>query len=444
MNYRKLQQATHQRTQASRACIHLIKHMNLTALKQHFLVIAYTVFFLGFFFFPSSKSHDNFFYIAVAFPFLILIFMKKVALRSFFSSRIFLLSTIFLVYMFSTLFWSDTYQPSDISKYGRRVLYVLIFLGVTIHLVQTYPHFIQRMLELLCWTAAIFAVGYIVFYYSQHPFPQSRLYGFGQLSNPIMASSVYGIASIACIYLFQQQHTVKTKLLYLGVSIVLFLYILLTQSRGPLLAWGITIFGWTILESFPHGKGEGRYHHKLRLVLLLICALGIVLFIRYPDFFKSRIFRSNVPRLEIWEQSLSQAKNKPYFGHGLNADTRVILSGSKIKNRLMLHHHSVYMTTLFYGGVVGLFLLIALIGLAIRQGLTRTVKLQKFLLTCMLLFGALCIVTDGNTLLRHPKPVWIFFWFPVALIAASELPGHSLSSEKQTEKGLANKLSAPE
>ena len=426
-----LERTQSQGTRATSNWIYSIRGVNLRGLKQHFLVVSYTLFCLGFFLFPSTKFHSNFFYVAVALPFLICIFMKKVALRSFFSSRTFLLSTIFLVYMFSTLFWSDTYQLSDISKYGRRLLYVLIFLGVTIHLIQVYPNFIQRLLVLLCWTATIFAVGYIVFYYTRHPFPHSRLFGFGQLYNPIMASSIYGTTSIACLYLFQQQHTVRTKLLYLGMLLILFLFMLLSQSRGPLLAWVITIFGWTILEKLSYKGGKDDHDNRLWLVLLLILALVLVLFIRYPDFFKSHVCRKTVRRLEIWEHSLSQARNKPYFGHGLKADTRVILSSGKIKP----HHHSVYLTTLFYGGIVGLLLLIALVGSAIWQGWTRTVKRQKFLLTCMILFSALCMVTDGNTLLRHPKPVWLFFWFPIALVAASELPGNSLSNERQTDDG---------
>ena len=422
----------HQGSQVTHGWIHLVKRVNPIELKHHLLAISYTVFFIGFFFFPSTKSHCNFFYVAIALPFLIFIFMKKVDLRSLFSSKIFLLSAIFLIYMFFTLFWANNFRFSDISKYGRRVLYVLIFLGVTMHLVQTYPHFIQRLLMVLCWTAAIFAVGYLVFYYSQHPFPHSRLFGFGQLSNPIMASSVYGIASIACLYLLQQQHAVKTKLLYLGMSVFFFLYMLLTQSRGPLLAWGITIFGWTILESGSHKTGKGSYHNKLWVVLVLILASALVLFMLYPDFLKSRILRAETYRLKVWKQSLLQAEEAIYFGHGLDADTRVMVSGEEGKNKLWIHHHhSVYLTTLFYGGIIGLLLLIALVGAAIWQGLTRRGKPQKFPVTCMLVFGALCIVTDGYTLIDHPKPVWIFFWFPIALVAASELPGHSLNGEKQ-------------
>jgi len=426
MNDTNLQHTKSQPARTTRARTPLLTQINLTQLIKYFLPVFYTLFILGFLFSPSSTFYCNFFYVAVAFPFLISIFMKKVDFSSLFFNRIFLLSTIFLVYMFSTLFWADNCDLSDISRYGRRVLYVLIFLGVTIHLIQTYPNFLHRLLVTLCWTTAIFAIGYIVFYYRQHPFPDARLSGFGQLKNPIMASSVYGIVAIVCTYLFQQQRTVKMKLLYLGILLVLLLYMLLTQSRGPLLAYGVTILAWSLTGDFSYKEGNHGYRNNFLLHLLIILAAMAAMFILYPDFFKVHIFRGTSYRLEIWEQSLLLTKDAPFFGHGLTADTQLIMSdGAKI-----LHHHSVYMTTLFYGGIVGLLLLIALVGSAIWQGLTRIEKLQRFLLTCMLLYGIICMVTDGNTLIRHPKPIWLFIWFPIALVAASELPGNSLSSPK--------------
>lgn len=424
MNNVNLQQPIPQAAGSTQVWISFFEQMNLARLKNSFLPVSYTLFLLGFFFFPSSKFHCNFFYVAVAFPFLILIFMKKVDLRSLFFNRIFLLSTIFLVYMFSTLFWADNCDLSDISRYGRRVFYVLIFFGVTIHLIQTYPNFLHRLLVMLCWTTAIFAIGYIVFYYRQHPFPNARLSGFGQLENPIMASSVYGMVAIVCTYFFQQQRTVKMKLLYLGILLVLLLYMLLAQSRGPLLACGVTILAWLLIGGFSYKKENYGHRNNVLLLLLIISAAIAAIFILYPDFFKAHILRGTSYRPEIWGQSFLQTKDAPFFGHGLTADTLLIMSdGTKI-----LHHHSVYMTTLFYGGIVGLLLLIALAGSAIWQGLTRIEKPQKILLTCMLLYGIICMVTDGNTLIRHPKPIWLFFWFPIALIAASELQGNSLSS----------------
>ena len=155
----------------------MLVELNVKQLKQYFLPASYTILILGFFLFPSSKSISNFFYLAVAFPFVILIFMKKVDLRPLFSSRIFLLITMFLVYMFCTLFWADSFGMPDLLKYGRRVLYILIFLSVTIHLTQSYPTFLQKLLVLLCWTAAAVAIAKIVFYYRHHPFPGTRLLG---------------------------------------------------------------------------------------------------------------------------------------------------------------------------------------------------------------------------------------------------------------------------
>jgi O-antigen ligase len=224
------------------------------------------------------------------------------------------------------------------------------------------------------------------------------------------------------------------------MSAVLFLYMLLAQSRGPLLALGVTIFGWTISASLLHKGGKYAYRSKLCIVLLLIFVVGVSLFMAYPGFFKSRIGRGT-HRLEVWGNALLQAKDAPYFGRGLNADTRIILS---TKKKTRPHHHSVYLETLFFGGIAGLLLLTALVGSAIWQALTRTEELQKFLLTSMLVFGALCIMTDGNTLVRHPKPVWVFFWFPIALVAASELPGNLWRDEKQATTGVGDEVSAPE
>ena len=210
--------------------------MNAKQLIQYFLPVSYTVFILGFFLFPSSKFLSNFYYLAVAFPFVILILMKKVNFRPLLSSRTFLLIIIYLLYMFCTLFWADSLGLSDLSKYGRRLLYVFIFLSVTIHLTQSHPSFLQRLFVLLCWTAAAYAIAKMLFYYSEHPFPGTRLLGNGLLTLAFRASSQYGIVAIASIYLILQQRAVKTKLLYLGPLLASLSYMLLARSRSTLLS----------------------------------------------------------------------------------------------------------------------------------------------------------------------------------------------------------------
>ena len=410
----------------------MLKEMNVKQLRQYFLPASYTVFILGFFFFPSSKFLSNFFYLAVAFPFVILIFMKKVDLRPLFSSRTFLLITIYLVYMFCTLFWADSFSMSDLSKYGRRVLYILIFLSVTIHLTQSYPTFLQKLLALLCWTAAAVAIAKILSYYSQHPFPGTRLLGSGLFKLAFRASSQYGIVAIACTYLVLHQRTVKIKLLYMGPLLASLSYMLLAQSRGPLLSFAVSMLAWQLSAWLLRKEESHNHRNRLLVVLALMSVLISALIIVNPEYFKLAFLRktSYQVRLDIWGHLLVRIENAPWFGHGLIADPRTEVIGV-----IWLHPHSVYVATLLYGGIVGLLLLIAVVISAVWQGFGRGRQPINLVAASMVLYGALCIAPNGNMLIHHPKPFWLFFWFPLALVVASELPGHPLHGEFEIPKG---------
>ena len=411
----------------------MLKEMNVKQLKQYFLPASYTVFILGFFFFPSSKFLSNFFYLAVALPFVILIFMKKVDLRPFFDSRTFLLITLYLVYMFCTLFWADSLGISDLSKYGRRVLYILIFLSVTIHLTQSYPTFLQKLLALLCWTAAAFAIAKILSYYSQHPFPGTRLFGHGMLKLVFRPASLYGIIAIACTYLALHQRAVKINLLYLGPLLVCLSYMLLAQSRGPLLSFTVSMLAWQLSAWLLHKEGSHNHRNRPLVVLALLSVLISALIIVNAEYFKLLLLSksSYQVRLEIWGHLLVRIENAPWFGHGLTADSRITASDGIT----WLHPHSVYVGTLLYGGIVGLLLLIAVVISAIWQGFGRARKPINLTSAIMVLYGAICIAPNGNMLIHHPKPFWLFFWFPLALVVASELPGHPLHGEFEIPKG---------
>jgi O-antigen ligase len=393
-----------------------LKHIILLQLKKYYLAIFYTLFCIGFFGL-SSKAHSNLFYVAVILPFIISIILKKVNLRSLLASRVFLLSAIFLFYMFSTLFWAENLEFADIFKNLRRVFYILIFIGVTMHLIHEYPNFLQKLLVIICWAAVIFGIGYILFYYNQYPFPSGRLMGKGQLYNPISAASIYGIVLVACVYLLKQQNTVKSQLLYLGIMSVIISFILLSQSRGPLIAIAITVVAWIMSTFFRRSEEKEYYRSKLFLVLLILFVAGGVLLAVYPDFFQS-VFNRNSYRMEIWAKAFALFMDAPWFGHGLNVEAQTVMSDGLV----MGHPHSMYLSTAYQGGITGLLLLIALVGSALLQGFGQFGKSPKASLTCMLLVGLLCMVTDGRTLINHPKPFWFFFWFPIALLAESELP----------------------
>ena len=416
--------------------------MNARQLRQYFLGASYTVFILGFFFFPSSKFLSNFYYLAVVFPFVILILMKKVDLTSLLFSRTFLLITIYLVYMFCTLFWADSLSMSDLTRYGLRVLYVLIFISVTIHLAQSYPTFLKKLLALLCWSAAGFAIVKIMSYYSQHPFPGTQLHGDGLLKLVFRPSSQCGIVVLACTYFVLHQRTVKTKLIYVGLLLASLSYMLLAQSKGPLLSLTVSLLAWQLSLWLLQKEDLYIHRNKMLVVWVSIFVVISVLFILNPEHFKLATLRkiSIGHRLQMWEQLIARIKDAPWFGHGLTADARTRTS----EGFVYVHPHSVYLGTLLYGGIVGLSLLVSIVISALWQGFRRVGQPINLLAACMVLYGATCIGPNGNMLIHHPKPFWLFFWFPVALVVASELPGHPLHGESETSMDWGTESEAVE
>ncbi len=385
--------------------------------KDNIFPVLYSIFFVGFFFFPSTKTLSNFFYVFVAFPFLGMALFKKVDFLGMFASKAFVISLVFLFYMWLTLFWAKDFNGSDIMQYGRRVLYIACFLAATVHLIRSCPDFLRRLTILFCWTAAIVSVVYSVYYYMRNPFPENRLWGYGLLHNPIRTASVYGVALVGCLYLAFKRRSGKDVVVYGIVAISILAYMLLSQARGPVVSIVITMIVWQAILFYKVGLKRGLSgKFALLLVLFLFAVAG--LFVAFPEFFRYFVLERGLSyRLEIWGNFLKMIESDPFFGYGLNADTTTFMSDG----REFLHPHSVYMATFYYGGLIGLILQFVLIGYCLFKSATMKSRPESFLATCSLLFGALCIATDGNTLIQHPKPFWIFHWFPVALAAAFEL-----------------------
>jgi len=281
----------------------------------------------------------------------------------------------------------------------------------------------------LCWAAAGFAIVKILSFYSQHTFPGTRLHGDGLLKLVFRASSQLGIVVIACTYFVLHQRAGKTKLVYLGPLLVSLAYMLLAQSQSTLLSLVVAIIAWQLSAWLLNKKAGINYLNQILIVMIFISAVFAVFLLAYPKF-------SNLPFLNkylslrpgIWGHLFTRIADAPWFGHGLTAD-----SGTKVSfytlSYTFIHPHSVYVATLLYGGIVGLLFFMAAVISALWQGFGRVSRPINLVAASMVLYGALCIAPNGNILIHHPKPFWLFFWFPLALVVASELPGHPLHGE---------------
>jgi O-antigen ligase len=351
-----------------------------------------------------------------------MILLKKIDLQPIVRNRVFQLSALFLGYLVLSILWCESAQISDFLIYFRRLLYILLFIGLTIHWMRREPLFFNIFLMAFVFTAAASAIFYIAHFSVHFEFLQTRLVGNGTLRNPIRASSIYGIAVFSAIYLHEFYNKKSLKRLFAAAVVPPFMFILISQSRGPILALVLSLgSSWIFQRTFSN-----RVFGKKILVFLgvLFCG-GIAFFLSRPDVFKFFfVERGFAYRFEIWGKILSKALPAIVFGQGLTADTNTVMADGT----LFIHPHSVYVATLYYGGITGLALLIAVIGWTVKTGTANSRSPIGGLCLGSMIFGALCIATDGNVVIQHPKPFWVFFWFPIAIAAYIE----SMAREKST------------
>ena len=191
----------------------------------------------------------------------------------------------------------------------------------------------------------------------------------------------------------------------------------MAQSRGPLVSLVAVMLFWQAAIFARSGlkRGlSGRFTILLVSVLLVLAAT--IIFV--PEFYQYFILERGLSyRVEIWGIFWKRIASAPWFGHGMNADCNTVVSDGTLFN----HPHSAYIATLYFGGVTGLAIHLSMIVCCLLTSIRIENRYERFFIVCSTLFGALCLATDGQILIQHPKAFWFFFWFPVALSAAYEI-----------------------
>ncbi len=373
--------------------------------QTEFLRYAYLIFLAGFFLSPNNHLHRNFYYLFIIAPFLICLDSKFI--QDCIRSTLFKLSILFLLYFLTTMFWSDADLSSeeyyDLTRY---FLMLVIFILTTMMVSAGSAQFFDRIKFWLCLFALIAAISFALIFYASNSFPTVRLHGpFSYTRNPNQAAMYFGFVGIIAYSSASFSKITWQKIFYWFVSLTLFGYILLSQSRGPLLAFIIAI----IVGSF-----FGKSWKAIGLILAL--SIGFLCLIEFgntgiPSFFD----RGIGIRKELWLETLNRIGQAPLLGEGYFTDVN-----TRIGKRALSPHNLLLLVTL-KSGVIGGGLLLVLI-------LTALVYSYQYFSTCgnwiyigLLVFFFICMSVDSVHLLYKPSLGWLIFWMPVALIAAEEV-----------------------
>ena len=371
---------------------------------RQFVYWTLLIFLAGFYFFPQSKPHNTAYYALVLLPFLLSLRCQDIT--DYWHSSIFRLTVIFLGYLVLSLAWGEQSTINDWIKYLKRLLYMLAF--VCMIMAYYSPQYLNKLCKVIASVAVIMAVISMYIYDSSLYSSPDRLKNFGILEHEILSASTYGFAAIMLLYGWRLDRPHQQWIKLIGLAILI-LDMLLTESRGPFLALMSTI---CIVELI-----RGKYRKQVIGFIIIAIIAGILMVVDVIET-PALITRNggNFYRLQIWQQFWQRIIESPLYGFGLSVNETIVYPACSC----IPHPHNIFLATMLYGGVIGLLLLILLLthSLNIAYKHYKCHGQVKFL--AFLLFGIMCGFTDGNKLIDHPRPMWLYFWLPVLLVAAHQ------------------------
>jgi len=220
---------------------------------------------------------------------------------------------------------------------------------------------------------------------------EPRMPGWAETRQPILGAAIIGVMVLLAVARALEGRRVwaygSAALLGLG-------FIGLTGSRGPMLATGLAL---AVLV------GATRLRHLGWLLAAAMAAAAAV----PAAWWHTALARGGSHRTEIWAQTLAVMARAPGWAVwiGLGPGATIGRPGEDFPHNLLL-------STAFYGGLVGLALLLVLLGLVARaawRGPERPLRLA--LLVLVLGVG----MTDLSNLAKGPSPMWLVVWVPLLL-----------------------------
>ncbi|MCL6272051.1 O-antigen ligase family protein [Sansalvadorimonas sp. 2012CJ34-2] len=233
---------------------------------------------------------------------------------------------------------------------------------------------------------------------------------FADFNNPILASLYYGcFTSIFLGYLLSTLPNKKTWPLAVAGLIILAIFILLSGSRGPLIAF----IAMTIVGIFSQ-----EYPLKKYLIITTCIVSGIMFLIFFEEIISQIQYAISDGlncRVPLWQQTIEYISRAPLYGHGISNSFEATCQGVHF-----FQPHNIPLNIAYYWGIPAatLYLLVIIYGLKI--GLTGRTCFLKRAASLLLIFGFVGMLTDSYSFLVRPDFQWLLFFLPISLLAGIE------------------------
>ena len=362
------------------------------------------------FFLAESGKINNFPTYVVGILFILLMLLDRSAVRHF-DAHLVLGITGLLTYFSLSALWADNGGLAAMLLYFGYSVLILSFVYSVLLLQMHYQEFLRFLVWFTVLAAVVSASYSVHLHYAfpeYQPLLEDRLVALGRLHNPVISALSYGMAIVMALHLLICGTNNNDRFFSGFCIVVLLVGVTLTYTRSVWIGVSVATL-YAIALYFPGSTW--------RRVAAAVLFLSVVVAIMLASFgWDELVKRSTSFRPEIWGELINRTlKTNWLLGHGIIADSSVAHSSYEHGTFSFHHAHSMYVATLFYGGVIGLsgFLgFLAYLGLRLHQADGAE---KRGLATMALIYAVVVMFFDGDRFLAKVDYFWIVFWLPVAI-----------------------------
>lgn len=373
------------------------------------------IFVLGWYWLPAtieqgSSPHDNLFYFGVL-P-VVLLTAVRIRWRRLFTNPVVAASLVFVGYFAVSAFWSR--EPVEFGP-PRALLYGLstaAFLVAVIVSIRPNRRGVFRFAVVIAATSA--ATVALIRLFQGHGYPVDRLGSAVHFEHPNLFAHYLGFAAVLATGAALRSDRLWARWAWLGSVMVLTSAVLLTRSRTATAALLVCL-----LASAALYLGQ----RAAALLALAVMVSGVMMSASIDGQFNAFVLRGDAGRDFIYRSLVQRLGDGWGFGAGIAADDEVHfeeLSPDHPRGFTAHHPHSAFVGAFYYGGALGIALLLTVLALAAAAGLTTGRRTGEWDPLLLLGFGTTCLLVDGERLVSNPHlSSWMLLWLPVGLIASS-------------------------
>lgn len=345
-------------------------------------------------------------------------------------------SLLYLVVTISTIYSADKEQAfKDLQVQLAFLLFPLIF-SVTSLDIRKYSNRLLKAFTLICLITILYLYfdAFRIIRYNKLPFSTLISNSFinhnFSLALQLHATVLSMYITLAAGYLlhrFIHSDKARERLVYAGGLLILAAGIFQLSSKAVFIATLIII---NILFPLLMLKRQTRW--KFMLVSFLVSALVITGITQIPTFKERYIAGSRndlnevsvrndllEPRLMRWQAALKLVQKAPLIGYGTGTEKK-LLKEKYFENRLFnsyvheLDAHNQYLSFLIRTGIIGLFVYLLVLFVALKRAL------QTADLVFCVFVTIIAIVSFSENILNFNKGIFFFNFFYCFFIKANE------------------------